>query len=77
MRSQLKKKLFLYAITAKSDTKRAVCFSADRREEFCTYQAQKPKANIFPCEIVMISNNLILFEYSFVCEHVYKLERFL
>ena len=77
MRSKLKKKLFLYAITAKSDTKRAVCFAADRREEFCTYQAQKPKANIFPCEIVMKSNNLILFEYSFVCEHVYKLERFL
>ena len=54
MRSQLKKKLFLYAITAKSDTKRAVCFSADRREEFCTYQAQKRKVNIYPCEIVMI-----------------------
>ena len=77
MRPQLKKKLFSYAITAKSDTNRAACFDADRRKEFCTYQAQKPKVNIFPCEIVMISNNLILFEYSFVCEHIYKLERFL
>ena len=46
----------------KLDTKRVVCFAIDKRREFCTYQTQKPQVKIFPFKIVMISNNLILFE---------------
>ena len=33
-------------LVSKTDTKRAVCFAVDRREEFCAYQAQKSPVKI-------------------------------
>ena len=33
-------------LVLKTDTKRAVCFAVDRREEFCAYQAQKSPVNV-------------------------------
>ena len=33
-------------LASKTDTKTAVCFAVDRREEFCAYQAQKSPVEI-------------------------------
>ena len=33
-------------LASKTDTKRAVWFAVDRREEFCRYQAQKSRVKI-------------------------------
>ena len=33
-------------LLSKTDTKRAVCFAVDRREEFCAYQAQTSSVKI-------------------------------
>ena len=33
-------------LVSKTDTKRAVCFAVDRREELCAYQAQKSSAEM-------------------------------
>ena len=33
-------------LVSKTDTRRAVCFAVDRREEFCAYQAQKSLVKI-------------------------------
>ena len=33
-------------LVSKTDTKRAMCFAVNRREEFCAYQAQKSLVKI-------------------------------
>ena len=33
-------------LVSKTDTKRAICFAVNRREEFCAYQAQKSLVKI-------------------------------
>ena len=33
-------------LVSKTDTKRAVCFAVDRREEFCAYKAERSPVKI-------------------------------
>ena len=42
----IKGNYFDMRLVSKSDSKRAVCFAVDRREEFCAYQAQKSPVKI-------------------------------
>ena len=37
---------FDMTLVSKTDTKRAVCFAEERREEFCVYQVQKSPVKI-------------------------------
>ena len=42
----IKGNYFDMRLVSKSDSKRAVCFAVDRREEFCAYQAQQSPVKI-------------------------------
>ena len=64
-------------LVPKTDTKRAVCFAVDRREEFCAYQAQK-----FPAKIKSFSvnkkfgNDDILLNSKSSIDNVVKIDSF-
>ena len=58
----IKGNYFDMRLVSKSDSKRAVCFAVDRREEFCAYQAQKSpvKIKIFSVNKIFGNDDILL-----------------